>query len=75
MEVKSAYCGLDEEGTGVFLFRAKESSLCHTVPNAAFLFGIGFLSLGIQQLECESDLSPPCSAKVMDLWSCTSTVP
>jgi hypothetical protein len=33
------------------------------------------LSLGVKQVECEADHSPPPSAKVKNVWSYTSTPP
>jgi hypothetical protein len=35
----------------------------------------GTLSLGVKQLECEADPSPPSSAEVKNAWSYTSTPP
>jgi hypothetical protein len=35
--------------------------------------GTGDLSPGVKQLGCEADNSSPSSAKVKNMWSCTST--
>jgi hypothetical protein len=62
-----------------FLIVAGNFSLHHHVQNssgahpASYPMGTRALFLGVKQLGCEADHSPPSSAEVKNVWSCTST--
>jgi hypothetical protein len=63
-----------------FLARARDSALFKKLrwlwgpPSLRALQWVpGVLSLGVKQLDCEADHSPPCCAEVKNEWSSTST--
>jgi hypothetical protein len=61
-------------GLGMFLFTiASRMTLGPTQPPVQWVPWA--LSLGIKQLRCEADHSPPSSAEVKNVWSYTSTPP
>jgi hypothetical protein len=74
--------GLDDRGSRIrFPAGAGNFSLHHRVQNgsgahpASYPMGNGALSVGVKRQGREADHSPPSSAKVKNVWSCTSTSP
>jgi hypothetical protein len=63
-----------QQGLGIFLFTiASRMALEPTQPPIQWVSGAFFL--GVKQLGCEADHSPPSSAEVNNMWSYTSTPP